>query len=87
MIMKLSKNSGATLAVVAASLLLGGLAGTTVVKAADAAQVHCVGVNACKGNSSCKTANNACKGQNSCKGLGYVSMSSEQCKQIGGKEG
>ena len=29
------------------------------------ASVHCMGVNACKGQGSCKTAQNACKGQNS----------------------
>lgn len=49
--------------------------------------VHCMGVNACKGKSSCKTADNACKGKNSCKGKGSVSMSKKQCDQVGGTAG
>ena len=46
---------------------------------ADEAKVHCAGVNSCKGQSACKTANNACKGQNSCKGTGFVEMSKADC--------
>jgi hypothetical protein len=42
---------------------------------AASAQVQCVGVNACKGQSACKSANNACKGQNACKGKGFVNAS------------
>lgn len=49
--------------------------------------VHCAGVNACKGMSSCKTADSSCAGQNSCKGKGYVEMSKKACQQIGGKAG
>ena len=49
------------------------------------AKVKCVGGNACKGQSSCKTAQNDCKGQNACKGKGYVTTSSEgECTQKGG---
>jgi hypothetical protein len=46
---------------------------------ADEAKVHCSGVNSCKGQSACKSANNACKGQNSCKGKGFVEMSKADC--------
>jgi hypothetical protein len=46
---------------------------------ADDAMVKCSGVNSCKGQSACKSANNACKGQNSCKGKGFVSMSKADC--------
>ena len=49
--------------------------------------VHCMGVNACKGHSSCKTASSACKGQNSCKGQGFVAVSAEACEQLGGSTG
>ena len=49
--------------------------------------VACMGVNTCKGHSSCKTANNACKGQNSCKGKGVVDMSKAACDQVGGTTG
>lgn len=50
------------------------------------ASVKCTGVNACKGNSACKTATNACKGQNSCKGQGIVMTQTEkECTDQGGK--
>lgn len=50
------------------------------IAAADDAKVHCDGVNACKGQSSCKTAHNACKGQNSCKGKGFLEMTAKDCE-------
>ena len=37
-------------------------------------------MNACKGQSACKSASNACKGQNSCKGKGFLEMSKAECK-------
>jgi hypothetical protein len=46
---------------------------------ADEARVHCSGVNACKGQSACKTAHNACKGQNSCKGQGFLELTKQEC--------
>jgi len=48
-------------------------------------QVHCTGVNACKGKSDCKTASNACKGMNACKGQGMNVMSEKDCTAKGGK--
>jgi hypothetical protein len=47
--------------------------------------VHCQGVNACKGKSDCASASNSCKGQNACKGKGWVAMSAADCKAKGGK--
>ena len=75
--------SGAALAVAAAGLFLSGTA--TTVSAAETAQIHCVGVNACKGMSDCKTASSSCKGQNECKGQGFVAMTAKECTAIGGK--
>lgn len=47
--------------------------------------VKCFGANACKGQSSCKSAQNDCKGQNACKGKGFLNTSSqEECTQKGG---
>jgi hypothetical protein len=47
---------------------------------------NCYGVNACKGKSSCKTAENACVGKNSCKGHGFIdSVSADTCAQLGGR--
>ena len=54
-------------------------------KAAKADDVQCAGVNACKGKSSCASANSGCAGQNSCKGQGWVKVSKEACDQLGGK--
>lgn len=52
--------------------------------ATDTGMIHCGGVNSCKGQSACKTANNACKGQNSCKGQGILIMSQADCQNKGG---
>jgi hypothetical protein len=72
------KNTPAVAVATAAAVLFGtGLIGT--VHAADEAKVHCSGVNSCKGQSACKSANNACKGQNSCKGKGFLEMTAKQC--------
>lgn len=68
--------SGAALAAVAA-VLFSAVPVTTA--SATEAKVHCQGVNACKGQSACKTASNECKGQNSCKGQGFVEMTQKEC--------
>ncbi len=77
--------TGFALAAAAATLFAAGgmvLAPT----AARADSVHCAGVNACKGQSACKTAANACKGQNACKGLGFLEMKDKAaCEAAGGK--
>lgn len=52
--------------------------------AAESKEGHCMGVNACKGKSDCKTAHNACEGKNACKGKGMVMMDEETCEQMGG---
>jgi hypothetical protein len=75
--MRLKNTPGVAVATAAAVLFGTGLIGT--VHAADEAKVHCSGVNACKGQSACKSANNACKGQNSCKGKGFLEMTAKQC--------
>jgi len=81
--MQLNKSTGATIAAAAAMLFS---TAPLMTAAAAEAKVHCTGVNACKGQSSCKSAHNACKGQNSCKGQGWVEMSSKQeCDQAQAK--
>ncbi len=52
--------------------------------AGESAEGHCMGVNACKDKSDCKTANNACEGKNACKGKGFAMMDEETCTQVGG---
>lgn len=80
------KLTGMALAAAAATLFA-----TTPVTAtagsSDATQGHCMGVNACKGKSSCATASNQCKGHNACKGKGFVVVDKKTCDQLGGKFG
>ncbi len=45
---------------------------------------HCMGANACKGRSSCRTEHHGCRGQNACKGQGFVDLTRAQCEQVGG---
>jgi hypothetical protein len=49
-----------------------------------AAQVDCSGVNACKGQGTCKTEKHGCGGQNACKGQGVLTMSESDCNAKGG---
>lgn len=77
------KVTGTAMAAAAAALLIAGTVGVSV--SAQAAAVHCGGVNSCKGTSSCKSANNACKGMNACKGQGWTEKASaEECTAAGG---
>ena len=61
----------------AAAVMFSTVAVTTA--SADYAKVKCSGVNSCKGQSACKSANNSCKGQNSCKGTGFKMMTQADC--------
>jgi uncharacterized membrane protein len=74
---------GALIAAMAAGFF--GAATPLVAAAADADQVHCQGVNSCKGKSACHGAGNACSGQNSCKGKGWIMTTEKECKAKGGK--
>jgi hypothetical protein len=83
LLMKMTSKSGATIAAAAATLFLAGAAMSTVAYAAD--EGKCVGVNACKGQSACKSSANACKGLNACKGQGFSAMTKEKCDEAKGK--
>lgn len=82
------KLSGFALASAAALMLTacGGEGDTSSVEAGSAteASVHCSGINACKGQSACATANSGCKGQNACKGQGWVDKTQAECDAEGG---
>jgi len=73
-----------SLAATAALVALSTAAPTSAAFAQSGEQVHCYGINTCKGQSDCKTAKNDCKGQNSCKGHGFKAMTAEQCTAAGG---
>jgi hypothetical protein len=49
-------------------------------------RVMCVGANACKGQSACKTAMSPGPGKNSCKGQGFVfTKTAKECTKQGGE--
>jgi hypothetical protein len=75
--MRLKSTAGVAVATAVALLFGTGLVSSAF--AGDEAKIHCAGVNACKGESACKSANNACKGQNSCKGKGFLEMTRKEC--------
>lgn len=78
------KFAGIAMATAAAGLFAAAAIPSSAV-AAEAAMVHCMGVNACKGKSDCASASNSCKGQNACKGKGFIAMTDKECKAKGGK--
>lgn len=82
--MKLNKKSGATIAMTAAAMIVSGTLATSAF-AAGGTEGKCFGVNGCKGQGACKTAQNDCKGHNACKGKGFTVTSAEECKAAGGK--
>jgi hypothetical protein len=74
--LNVTKTTGAAIAT-AAAMLFTSLAISTA--SAEEAKVECMGVNSCKGQSACKSANNACKGMNSCKGQGFLELTKKEC--------
>ena len=82
--MKISVKSGSAMAAAAAALVIGGSLPVTTAQSASYT-VKCFGLNACKGNGSCKSLGNACKGNNACKGQGFSMLSKSTCLAKGGK--
>ena len=83
--MSSKKVMGAAMAIAAAGML--SAAAPAYSAGASDANIHCYGVNKCKGHNDCKTADNACKGHASCKGHGFVAVSEKACDHLGGKVG
>ncbi len=57
---------------------------TSVSAVAQADDVHCYGINKCKGTGDCGGKGNSCKGTNACKGQGFLTVSSDSCTKISG---
>ena len=68
-----------SVALAAAAAVMFSTVMVSTASAADEAKVKCVGANACKGKSACKTEKNSCKGQNACKGQGFTEMTQAKC--------
>jgi uncharacterized membrane protein len=77
-------NLGGMLLASAVTGLLTLAAPTGTATAADAEEVHCYGVNKCKGTGACGGKGHSCAGENSCKGKGFLSMDEETCLKIEG---
>jgi len=80
--MQLSKMSGAKIAMTAAALIVGGTLATSAM--ATGTEGKCFGVNGCKGQGACKTAQNDCKGHNACQGKGFLAMTDTECAEMSG---
>lgn len=71
--------------VVAAIAGLMAVAGSLSVQAvAQAEDVHCYGVNKCKGTGDCGGKGTSCAGTNACKGQGWVTMAKDTCLKMEG---
>lgn len=88
--MSISRKS-AGLAASAAFLAISGLAqaatppaGSTGPALSASDTVHCYGINGCKGQADCATANHECKGMNECKGQGFKALAAGECLSNGG---
>lgn len=81
--MRNAKSTGTLIAAMAAGLFTSGVVG--VAQAADSDKVHCHGVNACKGQGACGSAEHSCAGKNACKGKGFITTTAKECKEKGGK--
>ena len=87
---KTTRVAGAILATAVALAFSGSAlnAADTQNQSTQAAQIKCLGANACRGQSACKTARNDCKGKNSCAGKGYIiTTDSKSCEAKGGHVG
>ena len=73
--------SGAVIAMAAASWFTSAQAAPS---SSEEAIVHCAGVNACKGQGRCATAEHSCKGANACKGQGILPLTKKECEAKGG---
>jgi hypothetical protein len=69
----------------AVGLVIGGAVTAPATDKAGDEKVSCAGVNACKGQGACATAEHSCGGKNACKGKGVVEMSKSECEKKGGK--
>ncbi len=70
-----------------AGLMTAGVALSVSNASAAEATGHCMGANACKGQSGCAVkGQNECKGHNNCKGKGFIETTKAQCERISKKD-
>ena len=56
----------------------------SVATTAHAEDVHCYGINKCKGTGDCGGKGTSCHGTNACKGQGWLSLPEDTCLKIEG---
>lgn len=79
----MNKKKALVAASVAGLIMMAGVVAPAAVYAED---VHCTGVNACKGQGECGGKGHSCAGMNACKGQGWVKAADEKaCADQGGK--
>ncbi len=72
--------TGLSFAATAALVALSATATPAAAQQGRNANVHCYGVNTCRGQSACRTAANECRGQNACRGQGFSELTARQCR-------
>lgn len=75
---------GVLIASAVAGLFAAGFVGARTPPAQAADEVHCYGMNACKGKGDCGGKGHSCAGENACKGKGYLKLDKETCLKIQG---
>ncbi len=75
---------GVLIASAVAGLFAAGLVGGSIEPAQATDEVHCYGINACKGKGDCGGKGHSCAGENACKGKGYLKLDKETCLKIQG---
>jgi uncharacterized membrane protein len=75
---------GMVIASAVAGLFAAGLVTPSAQPAQAADEVHCYGINACKGKGDCGGKGHSCAGENTCKGKGYLKLDKETCLKIRG---
>lgn len=53
-------------------------------ESAEGENVHCYGVNKCKGSGDCGGKGHGCAGMNACKGQAFIDLSKDDCLRIEG---
>ena len=75
------KATGLALAIAAAGML--STAATVNAASSETANVHCYGVNVCKGHNDCKAQGNSCTGHNNCKTASNDCKGQASCSSTG----
>ena len=75
----MNRKSFALAAAAAAIFAAGGATSALADHHEGGEQMKCTGVNGCKGESACATADNSCAGKNGCKGKGFLKLTKAEC--------